>query len=840
MKILAYNGKTEVEGIWKEDEHYVNESPYWEKYKKFCTDGIYALKDPYVRVDEDPYLMSVMITPVMKRGIHKLKEHVKNFTGLYYLELDEIFKGPIRFNALPKRLIKLYACPDTPNTIKVRKALAKLLPSDESMIYDLDCRLLKVKATNEFYGMRIKKDKLIPLIENEEYKVNKLADIFKKNHKVNGNINSPQVLRDIMYNKLRCPVEVRTKTNQPSTSKVAIDRMVELGTIKNYDKTRVPAGIVDLNNEIIVKGEDLVSNRYPSLVILKQYNLCRKELGALKRIQRKSHKNRVIFGINSVGAASGRQTSDAHQYSDVMKSLVLSDSPYHVFWSSDYKQIELRVLAYLAGQTDLIKLCDNPDVDIHRAILSIIKGLEIWEISEEMRKKGKAVNFGVVYGMSEWGLAKRNVGPKPDKEDVLDALKSINDFYNGLPYIKKFVADNEEYVKSHGYIKTAFGWYRYFKSILDPSASIKQIRSWVRAANNTPVQGFAATLMKMGEVNVQERIEERGWDKRVDCDGVWLPKVRLMLSIHDEMLLSSHESIPVAEIIEMFRDAMEIKIDGAPNFYASPAMVGNWLDGKNPAYEIPITLRNKVIEEWHKGNEIINTSNWADVIRNYNTEKLENYMKGLIAKYKTVDAVANHVRDDELTHTLISVYIDPKVHPEDKALTHIERIRVATERYMSGVEIDINNTNVVLFKDKVEDDEIKINSFEDLEKYVAFDDNGEVIVDEFEEEEEEDDLDNIIDYHRAYIEKSDRTYAIYMMDEVWIDLMDWGITELTEKINQGIAKLSAKGKPYRVVYMIDSKRKLHSELYVDYIPKEIDKLIKAAIEEDYYKDAISI
>ena len=152
----------------------------------------------------------------------------------------------------------------------------------------------------------------------------------------------------------------------------------------------------------------MISNRYPSLILLQSYNKARKELGAFKRIKKRSYRDRVYFYIMSDGADSDRQTSDAHQYSDAMKSIILSDSPDHYLISCDYSQVELRVLAYVYGEQELIDMQFNPNIDIHRAIIQRITGKEMWDISAEERKERKSTNFGVVYGMTEYGLVKRS------------------------------------------------------------------------------------------------------------------------------------------------------------------------------------------------------------------------------------------------------------------------------------------------------------------------------------------------------------------------------------------------------------------------------------------------
>ena len=924
--IVGHNAKVEIQGFWKEDRYYVGNSEYAVQYAKDHNITFPGLKDPMLRIDADSFILSILVNPVFRRGLHALKSLTYRIENKFYLELSDVFKNPksIRFNVLPPEIVRYYACPDTANTIKVYKYLLLKLPKDELGIFQLENRMLYITANNEFYGMRTDREKLVRALENEGYITDQLKRRFQEIHRTTKNINSNDVRRDIFYNKLRCPVEVRTNTGKPSTSNIALKRIVELGTLRDYDIAKAPPAIVDMNKNVVVSGKEMISNRFPSLVILQKYAKHTKELGAFKRIERKSIRGRVFFNLNQAGAATGRQTSDAHQYSDGMKELILPDSKYHRLWSADFKQIELRILAYLAQQKDLIAMESDMDIDIHRAILSIINGLNVWEISAKMRKEGKSTNFGVVYMMSEFGLAKKNAGPAYTKDDLAKARDSILGFYNGLPAIKKFVQGNEDFVREHGYMKTLFGRYRYFKEILDPTYPESKKTSMVRAANNTPVQGFGADYLKIVEVTINDYIKRKGWDKKVDCDGVMLPLVRIMLPIHDEVLVSSHETIPHEEIIVMFKECMEQHIEGAPPFFSAPAMIDNWYLGKKDAYEIDLRIRDRVVDLWqrehkriihvgsycdrHSGDDIrrikkqcrklreiyltqddmqsegayhLSESTYEKVYKSlsseeyseleecflsdrdsalsgsaksyaviqraldssynhyledlnaFRTARLKEYMDGLICKYRTVDEVATHVTHPELTHTLISVYVK-----SGEKFEHHEAIHKAVERYMEGTSIDVDRVAVV---GKEEDYSTKEEILADdmtLREFMEFDENGEVINEETSSEEDADDLSTLTNC--SSLERSnpvEKTYAMYMMDEVVIDLTEFTLglgaaaceDPTAEMVNQKVAALSKTDSWYRVVYFVD-KKLLRTNLKIDYCPNVIDAIVKECKE----------
>lgn len=788
---------------------------------KFEIEGFYQEYRGFVRCDVDTYLLAVLVNPLIKKGSHTLKTLTSQVDNNFYLTLEDIFIGPVKFNVLPPEIVLLYGCPDATSPAKLYPYLMSKLPKDERFVMSLEMGLPPIKAMNEFYGMHMDQQRLTKLIEDEEYKVELLSDMFKKIHHTSRNINSNDVLSDIIYNKLRCKVEVRTNKGAPSTSKFAIDRIIDTGYQEITDDTPIPKDILDRNGKVVISGKDLAKNKYPSLVIYQTYKKCQKELGALNRLMKKSVDGYFKFYINQVGAGSNRQTSDAHQFSDTMKSCAIADSPYHGLVSCDWKQVELRILAGMSGQEDLAKLEADPDVDIHRAILSIIQKMPMWQISEEMRKSGKAVNFGVVYMISEYGLARRDYGPAYTKQNLADERKKITDFFNGLPHIKTFLKKNEEFLKENGYITTAFHYYRYFKELLDPTLDEKVAQSLIRSGNNTPVQGTGAQMLKIVETKVWEYIKKKGWHKEKNYDGKMLPMVRMILPIHDEILLSYDKSIPKEEIISMFKECMELDIDGMPPFFAAPAFIDNWYQGKDAAYEVDIPFRDKIVEEYKKGNYLLQGKDYLEVLKEYRSNEIKDYMADLIAKYKTVDEVAAHVTHDSLTHTLIENMLSKG---ERKKLTHMERIHEATRLYMEKLE---NNGTLSVILESTASEKDEAIKYMDLDEwatsYTHIDANGDLIVEDVDKDEDEDDLSTVgelLPIEERFIKKCN---VLFLMNECLIDLTGLDVKTEAEEINQGVQKLAIPDGFYNVVYVMGNKT-IKTGFKVNYIDKELEAL----------------
>ena len=789
---------------------------------KFELEGFYQEFREWLRVDVDTYIYAVLENPKIGKNTHTLKALASKVDNKFYLSLNHIFIGKIKFNVLTEDIVLLYGCPDATSPAKVYKWLMTRIPADEEFVCRLEMSILRVKCYNEFYGMRMDLERIHRLIEEEEYKIDLLGDQFRRIHKTSKNINSYQVMKEILYDRLRCPVLVTTNKGLPATSKVAIQHIVDSGVKRDYDKTKMPKPILDKNGEVLISSEELAGNKYPSLIIYQKYKKCLKELGALRRLKNKSERDRFMFYINQVGAGSNRQTSDAHQFSDTMKSCALADSPSHGMVSCDWKQVELRVLAWMADQKDLIELEGDPAVDIHRAILSIIQKKPMWTISEEDRKSGKSVNFGVVYMMSEYGLAARDFGPGYTKEELNIERKKIYDFFNGLPYIKVFLANNELQLKRKGVIKTKFNYYRYFPELLDPTYPEKSKKSLIRSGNNTPVQGTAAQMLKMVEKNVQAYIDKMGWDKERDYNGVKVPMVRMILPIHDEILLSYDKSIPKEEICKMFKECMELDFEGAPPFFAAPAFIDNWYEGKDPAYEVDIEFRDRVVEEYSKGNYLLTGHNYLDVLNNYRTKEISDYMDGLITKYKTPEEVAKHVTDDNLTHTLIETTLKKE---ERKKLTHNERILRATEKYFEKKEANALNNLIQASEEFVEE------SYEDrmdldvwVDAYTSIDQFGNMIVENEEEWEEESDV-IVSELGPVETRVMNKPHVLYLMQEAWVDLTGLDLATEGERIYQGLRQMHNPNEFYEIVLVIGKNTK-RTGIRVGYETEKIEELFK--------------
>lgn len=715
-----------------------------------------------IHIKYDTMPLSFMVNPIIQRGAHALKDLMYRATGKQFLELDNIFVNPrlINFAVLPKEIVRLYACPDASSIIFLYDWLWDQLPAQARKITEVEYDLVDVKADQEYYGMRVDVEKFQKNLDNCDYTMKMLLQAFRAITRIDGNINSSEVLTDLIFGKMNCPVLVRTKTGRPSTGAASIKKLASIKRQGEVEGGGITQDLKDLNGKVVIRAKELNEAKYPALVILEKYRVYNKLRTAFyARFERTKKSGRVFFWVNQNGATSGRQSSPMHQLPGELKDIILSDTEEHGMWDPDYSQIELRMIAFLAQEKDLIELCCDPENDIHRAIGALISQKEMWEISAEERKLGKRRNFGVVYLISAYGLAGQLFGAGYTDEQVKIAQKSLDEFYDRFKRIKRYIAMNGQKVQTEGKISTYFGRTKYFKEILDPEITNRRKASIIRQANNMPVQGTAADYMKLAETNMDMYIRNKGWDKLMP-NG--FPRARVALSIHDEMIIMVDKSIPYEEILLMIRTCMEMPVPGAPPFFCSPALVKTWAGHDDDSVAIPVNLRDRIIKQYQEtGVSRFNEENYQATLDAYRENELNEYMEGLVKTYgKDADAIADHVRHPSLTHELIARYKPPK----GQKMEHIECIHYAVEQYLEGVEAD---TSMPTTKEVVEPG---MSDFTELDKLVNFDANGDVIYDAPDDEIEEDVATTYDDEKEVLgLTMGEKVYVWMLMDTVIVD-----------------------------------------------------------------------
>ena len=348
------------------------------------------------------------------------------------------------------------------------------------------------------------------------------------------NINSPKQLSQILFEKLGLPVIRKTKTG------VSTDESVLIVLAKMHD---FPSLILEYRQ--LTKLKSTYIDALPKLI--------------------DSKTGRIHAEFDQIGAETGRLSSRNPNLQNIpirtdlgrqIRKAFIPSQDSHVILASDYSQVELRILAHLSQDKNLIKAFKT-NQDIHTFTASLIFDVDEKKVTAQMRNSAKRINFGIIYGMSAFGLS-NDLGISPKEAETF-----INRYFERYPAIKKYMDHTIEQCEEKGFVLTLFGRRRYIPEIKSSNRSIRQFAQ--RQAINTPVQGSAADLIKLSMVNIQKEIEARKL------------KSRMIMTVHDELVFDAPKK-EVEEMVELVRYQMEHPLKLVVDIKTSVKVGKNWLD----------------------------------------------------------------------------------------------------------------------------------------------------------------------------------------------------------------------------------------------------------------------
>ncbi|CAM3567053.1 DNA polymerase I [Erysipelothrix urinaevulpis] len=398
-----------------------------------------------------------------------------------------------------------------------------------SLYDDIEKPLTSVLALSEHYGIHVDLNVLDEIADKTAAKIADLTDEIYRLAGTEFNVNSPKQLAEILFDTLELPMVKKRST--------AVAVLEEL-----EDKHPIITPILDYR-------------KYQKLYSTYAHGL--------KKYVQSDGKIHTTF--NQHATQTGRLSSSDpnlqnisvrdEETRQIRRAFVASDDSYLV--SIDYSQIELRVLAFLAREEKMIEAF-NADLDIHTKTAQEIFMAE--SVDSEMRRQAKSINFGIVYGMSPYGLSKQLDIPIKQASEF---IKAYNDVYPGIQgYMDTLV----ESCKKEGYVTTHFGRRRYIPEIYSSNRANAQFGE--RAAMNAPIQGTAADIIKMAMIKTAKIIEDKGF------------KSRMILQVHDELVFDVLES-EKDEFIELMVDAMETIVDWDVKMKVSVSVGKNWMEDLN-------------------------------------------------------------------------------------------------------------------------------------------------------------------------------------------------------------------------------------------------------------------
>lgn len=362
---------------------------------------------------------------------------------------------------------------------------------EQKIVNEIEIPLTLVLAKMEHTGVAIDSEYLKEL---SSYMTEKLAELEDLIYQLAGepfNINSPKQVAEVLFDKL----ELKTKKKKSrSTSADVLEEMAQEYEICEYI----------LQHRKFAKLKSTYTDALPTLISKKDGRIHTTYNQALTVTGRLSSSNPNLQNI-PIRSEEGNKIRSAFCAMDKENSLILS---------ADYSQIELRLLAHVSGDEHLIHAFTSGE-DVHAMTAAKVFGVELKDVTKEMRRRAKAVNFGIVYGQSKYGLAKSLGITNAEAQEFIDK------YFETYPKVKEYMNNEVEFVAQNGYVETAFGRKRYLASELH--SSNYQIREFAqRAAINQPLQGTAADLIKIAMIRVDKAIDKM--------------KTKMIMQVHDELV----------------------------------------------------------------------------------------------------------------------------------------------------------------------------------------------------------------------------------------------------------------------------------------------------------------
>lgn len=450
----------------------------------------------------DTLIAHYLLEPDMRHNMNLLSELYLGYSPIHIESLIGE-KGPVQktMRSVPVEKIRDYSVEDSDVTIQLKKIFEPKLIMQEldDLAEKVEMPLIRVLAAMERYGVKLDLEDLAVIMHDLRDDIIKLETEIYELAGSEFNISSPKQLGDILFIRLKLDDKARmTKTRQFITSEEILQRLVSKHPI--VEKVLDYRGLKKLLTTYV--------EALPQLVDPKT--------------------GRIHTCFNQAVAATGRLSSNNPNLQNIpirdergrqiRKAFVPEKG--HVFLSADYSQIELRLMAHLSGDQSMIDDFLSGQ-DIHAATASKIFGLDIKDVTREMRSRAKTANFGIIYGISAFGLSERlNIGRKEAKE-------LIDGYFSSYPGVKLYMEESVRAARELGYVKTMFGRRRYLRDIHSRNQVVRGMAE--RNAINAPIQGSAADIIKIAMVRIFERMSAEKYISK------------MILQVHDELIFEVYE-----------------------------------------------------------------------------------------------------------------------------------------------------------------------------------------------------------------------------------------------------------------------------------------------------------
>jgi DNA polymerase-1 len=484
----------------------------------------------------DTMLMSYVLNSTATRhGMDKLAEFYLNYTTVKYKEVTGTASKQINFSAVEIEVASNYAAEDADITLRLFNKLEDLLkdkPTQLKLLNDIEYPLVHVLSKIEQNGAKIDKEKLA---EHSKELSEKIADLSAQAFVISGeefNLDSPKQLLEILYEKLKLPILKKTPKGQPSTNEETLQRLSEEyelpGIILQY---RTLAKLKSTYTDSLIKIENPLTKR-----IHTSYQQAVTSTGRLSSTE----PNLQNIPIRT---AEGRRIREA-----------FVPEKGNVLISADYSQIELRIMAHLSKDKNLTHAFNN-NLDIHSATAAEVFGVSLEDVTQDQRRSAKAINFGLMYGMSAFGLTRQLDIPRAEAQKYLDT------YFERYTGVKDYIANTKAQAKEDMFVETIMGRRLYLNEINAGNGLRRQAAE--RAAINAPLQGSAADIIKKAMIDIQDFLEKE------------MPKVKVIMQVHDELIFEAPKE-NAEEVLSTMKAMMEKAVKLDIPLIADAAIGVNW------------------------------------------------------------------------------------------------------------------------------------------------------------------------------------------------------------------------------------------------------------------------
>ena len=488
----------------------------------------------------DTMLAHYLIEPEKRHGMDVMAENYLNYTPV---SIDELIgkKGNKQGNMrdVDVNTVKEYAAEDADITLQLKNALDPILaknPKGITLMEELEMPLTQVLASIETEGVRVDTEALHQMSAVLSTDITEIEDKIYELAGLKFNIASPKQLGEILFDHLKLdPKAKKTKTGQYATGEDILSKLEKDNPIIQ--------NILDFRE--LQKLKSTYVDALPLLISKKD--------------------GRIHTSFNQAVAATGRLSSTnpnlqnipirTKRGREIRKAFIPRNEEFKIL-SADYSQIELRIMAAVSGDASMTEAF-NKGIDIHSTTASKVFGVELNEVTQEMRRRAKMVNFGIIYGISAFGLSQRLDIPRKEAAEI------IENYFKEFPSISQYMNNVVEEARQNHYVETIMGRRRYLRDINSRNQVDRGFAE--RNAINAPIQGSAADMIKLAMIKIHKHIEQEKM------------KSRMILTVHDELVFDAHES----EIFELKNIVNELMVNAMPLSVKMETGIGvglNWLE----------------------------------------------------------------------------------------------------------------------------------------------------------------------------------------------------------------------------------------------------------------------